>query len=279
MKAKRTFFKALVTVAIVIFGAGMFASCNNETASLTLDKGANTLTVGDQDQLNATAKPDGIEVVWSSSNAAVVSVSPEGLVTAVGAGQADVTATIQPAKGEPVKAVCTYTVEEPKVDSLDCVITLKDSAMHVKIGKTQKIEYKIVPAVDGLTMTFESNNTKIATVEDGVVKGVAKGAAVVTITATNEEGQQVSTVLPVMVEPNDGLDLGYATYKGDVRGGKPHGNGTMTFKRTYDIPGTSVLAYPGERVTGTWREGKINMGTFYRNNGETPLVKIGQKSL
>lgn len=279
MKMKCTNCFASIAMVIAVLAMGFFTSCNNGQASLTLDKTVATITVGDEDQLSATAMPNNLAINWSSSNASIATVSATGLVTAVAPGMVEITATIQPTKGEPVTAVCAYTIEEAPVDSLECAITLKDSAMHIKVGKTKKIEYTIVPEVEGLTMAFESNNIKVATVEEGVVKGVAKGAAVITITATSEDGQQVSTVLPVVVDVNDGLDLGYAIYKGDVRNGKPHGNGTMTFKRSYDIPGTRVYAYPGEKVTGTWRDGKINMGTFYRNNGETPLVKVGQTNI
>lgn len=72
------------------------------------------------------------------------------------------------------------------------------------------------------------------------------------------------------------VDLGYAYFKGDVRNGKPHGNGEMTFKNRQLIPGTNnCIALQGETVVGTWRDGKINMGTWFRNNGDRLTVNYG----
>ncbi len=88
--------------------------------------------------------------------------------------------------------------------------------------------------------------------------------------------QSKKKVNPVIVQSNNAIEMGYATYKGDVQNGKPHGNGSLIFSRKYKIPGTNVYAESGEIVTGIWREGKINMGTLYRSNGEAILVKIGQ---
>ena len=74
------------------------------------------------------------------------------------------------------------------------------------------------------------------------------------------------------------VSLGYASYDGGSQGGQPHGNGTMTFRQSHLIPGTAdCQAQPGEKVIGTWRDGKINMGTWYRNDGSQAVVKLGQR--
>jgi len=36
-------------------------------------------------------------------------------------------------------------------------------------------------------------------------------------------------------------------------------------------------ARAGEKVVGTFREGKVNLGTWYRNDGTQMMVKLGQK--
>ena len=79
------------------------------------------------------------------------------------------------------------------------------------------------------------------------------------------------------------LDLGYATYEpmegaSGIKNGKPNGNGIMRFKRRQTIPGTEdCVAEPGEWVNGAWRDGKVNVGTWYRNDGNQVIVKLGQR--
>ena len=79
------------------------------------------------------------------------------------------------------------------------------------------------------------------------------------------------------------LDLGYATYEpmegaSGIKDGKPNGNGIMRFKSRQTIPGTvDCVAEPGEWVNGMWRDGKVNVGTWYRNDGNQVIVKLGQR--
>lgn len=74
------------------------------------------------------------------------------------------------------------------------------------------------------------------------------------------------------------VSLSYASYNGDEYKGLPHGNGTMSFRQDAIIPGTvDCMASPGEKVVGIWRDGKINMGTWYRNDSTHIVVKLGQR--
>ena len=85
---------------------------------VTLNKSAVTLSLPDNDaeQLTATVLPAGQAdqtVVWTSSKESVATVSDSGVVTAVGPGEAKITATA----GETgYKAECAVTVEKPATD-------------------------------------------------------------------------------------------------------------------------------------------------------------------
>ena len=48
----------------------------------------------------------------------------------------------------------------------------------------------------------------------------------------------------------------------------------MTFKTRHIIPGAKgdVEAQPGEYVTGTWRNGEVNVVTLYQKNGNKPVI-------
>ena len=74
-------------------------------ASVAVSPGATTLTVGDSTTLTATVKDgsgnviSGAPVTWSSDNTAAATVSTSGVVTAVGAGSATITAKSGNASG------------------------------------------------------------------------------------------------------------------------------------------------------------------------------------
>ena len=81
--------------------------------SVTLDKTILTLDVGGSDTLTATVKPDNATnkaVTWSTSNKNVATVN-NGVVTAVGAGTATITAAASDGSGK--TATCEVTVNGP----------------------------------------------------------------------------------------------------------------------------------------------------------------------
>ena len=53
--------------------------------------------------------------------------------------------------------------------------------------------------------------------------------------------------------------------------GLPHGNGVLTITRSTTINGET--AQPGERIEGVFRNGYVNMGTWYKNDGNAVVVK------
>ena len=89
------------------------------TVSVTgvkLDQTSLSLTVGGTGTLNATVQPDNATnkaVTWSSSNETVATVE-NGVITAVGAGTADITVTTQDGQKT---AVCAVTVTQPQPPS------------------------------------------------------------------------------------------------------------------------------------------------------------------
>ncbi len=62
--------------------------------SITLNESSGNLTAGDTVQLSATTQPAGFGVFWTSSDPSVATVDNTGKVTAVGAGEATITASM-----------------------------------------------------------------------------------------------------------------------------------------------------------------------------------------
>lgn len=53
--------------------------------------------------------------------------------------------------------------------------------------------------------------------------------------------------------------------------GLPHGNGVLRITKSTTVNGES--AQPGERIEGVFRNGYVNMGTWYKNDGNAVVVK------
>lgn len=86
-----------------------------KVTSVSLDKNAMTLTVGDTETLKATVAPANAtnrNVSWSSNNTTVVTVA-NGTLTAIAPG--DVTITVTTADGDKT-ATCKITVNIPPVN-------------------------------------------------------------------------------------------------------------------------------------------------------------------
>ena len=95
---------------------GVTPSETADVTGVTLDKTSAELSMGDTLQLNATVAPENAtnkEVVWSTSNSFIATVSNTGLVTAVSVGT--VTITVTTVDGNK-KATCELTIKR-KEDS------------------------------------------------------------------------------------------------------------------------------------------------------------------
>ena len=164
------------------------------------------------------------------------------------------------------------------------------------VGTTDTLTVKSTPADAKATYIWSSSNESVATVMDGIVRVVGEGETTITVKVKgNEEisasakffaenyeetpvdepkGKGQETQKPVSTPASDKLDLGFATYQGDIKNGKPEGNGTMTFKSRHIIPGSKgdIVAEPGEYVVGTWRNGEVNLVTLHQKNGNKPII-------
>ena len=117
-------FIALMAVSVL----SMF-SCQQEPEEIrvifiSLSKSTLELTVGDQASLDATITPDNAtkkKISWSSSKESVATVTPDGIVEAVSAGTAFITATSEDSS---VSATCVITVKEK-------VISVTGEATHI----------------------------------------------------------------------------------------------------------------------------------------------------
>ena len=168
MKLK-SILAALVLCAAALFG---LSACGDaETYTYTLNYANLAMSVGQQQQLSVTSDPEQeFSVVYESSDPAVAEVSADGTVTAVAAGNADITAT----------ADGTALVCKVRVTAARYVWSLNYGAAIVGVGGEVGLQASVTPQKE-FSVTYSSSDTAVASVsQDGKVTGVAEGAATIT---------------------------------------------------------------------------------------------------
>lgn len=141
------------------------------TKSLTLAKGATYKKLASSIAVTPITSKE--KVTYSSSNKKVATVSSKGVIKAKKAGTAKITV-----KSGKKKVVVTVKVTGVKTTNLSGV----PAAKNVSKGKSFKIKAIATPKNTDEKITFKSSNKKVATVTSkGVVKGLKKGTATITV--------------------------------------------------------------------------------------------------
>lgn len=190
---------------------------------ISLNKNETTIARGATEQLTATVEPEGTgsTVAWSSDNEEVAKVDQNGLVTAVGKGTANITAT---AGGQ--SASCAVTVNAPLKG-----IQITGERDTIKKGDKEKLSVVYDPedTTDDTTVTWSSDNEKVATVDQtGLVTAVADGTANIKAKVGTLEATYAITVQEVKL---NGITIKDAT--------TIHRGETETLEVTYDPENTT----------------------------------------
>lgn len=123
------------------------------------------------------------------------------------------------------------------------------------------------------------NDTTVnnATVDTTTVSHESERQKKTEVTPEPKSVEKEDKLTPVNVTPtltNGKLDLGYATYTGDIKNGKPDGIGKMRFKRSHRID-SNTMAEAGDVFDGTYTDGHIDGGRLIRSSGEQITI-IGE---
>lgn len=126
-------------------------------------------------------------------------------------------------------------------------VSLKTSTTIEK-GKTETLIPAFTPAnATNKNVTWESDNTSVATVEGGVVTAVAAGTA--TITVTTEDGDKTATCEVTVVNQKGGKDAPYTV--AEVRNGGAAGKSNVWVK-----------GY----IVGSWKNNAFNSSDLVNSN-------------
>jgi formylglycine-generating enzyme required for sulfatase activity len=182
-----------------VTGSATVTVATAPVAAVTVSPVTTTLVVGGTQQLTASARDaagnalTGRQVTWASSAPAVATVSTLGVVTAVAAGSATITATV-----EGVNGTAAVLVTQVPVAS----VSVSPATASLAVGGTQALTASARDAsgnaLTGRPVSWTSSATAVATVSAaGVVTAVAAGTATITATVEGISNTAVITVIAV----------------------------------------------------------------------------------
>lgn len=142
------------------------------------------LTKGQTQKLTATVAPANATnqaVTWKTSDKNVATVSENGLVTAVGGGDATITCTAK--DGSNVKATCKVTVTVPVSG-----IQLSQTGAALTVGDTLTLTKTIYPSdATNQAVTWTSSSDAVASVDsNGKITAKTAGSAVITCKSVSD---------------------------------------------------------------------------------------------
>lgn len=177
------------TVTVAAAPPGPVATVTVSPTTATVNVGATTTLTATARDANGTVVPSA-PITWSTSNAAVATVSSGGVVTGVAVGNATITATSNGKTG-----TAAITVQLVPVDHI--VVTPANPS--VKINNTVQLTATLYDAqnnvLTGRTVTWTSSNTNRATVSStGLVTGKTTGTVTITASSGGKNGTTVVTV-------------------------------------------------------------------------------------
>lgn len=179
-----------ITDFVYLTGEAATEKINNSqmlVTSITLDEETLTLTKDEQKTLTDTVNPSyaAERIVWESSDTDVVTVN-NGVVTAVKAGSATITAKI----GD-VKAEVTVKVVDVKFEQQEYSLALNGTAkLELVFGDGSE---------EGQTIVYASSNDNVVSIDaDGTVKALAYGKVTITAVVNDIEIECTVTVSPLV---------------------------------------------------------------------------------
>lgn len=166
---------------------------------ISLSPETQSLKIGETSVLNVTAVPTGASLTglaWESSDPAVAAVDENGKVTASGAGEATITATLGT-----LHASSTINVSRVDVAS----VTLSEYKLEISAGLSSRLTASVQPAdATDPSIIWKSSNESVATVAtDGTVRAHKDGTAQITATADGVSAVCEVTVTSVPVTDID----------------------------------------------------------------------------
>ena len=243
-------FNKLALIVIVIFTLFFLSACMNSSFNIIFGKKKIEMYVGESIVLTTNIENND-KVEWKSLDEEIATVSDDGEVVALKKGNTVIEAIYESQLSEifiivkeaPIKREITIT--GPQMVLID-----KEIELHANIDL--KEDESII---------WESSDNTVATVEDGIVKGVLTG--LVTIKATLSTDPSIYSSLCVLVRTGSGVQ--------DVIINK-------IYNETYEFVGTTDLTHLSEKIVSTVEKTKdaiVGVSNYQASSTSLKLSGVG----
>ena len=244
----------LITCMVYVTDALVIAN------NLTVLPESATMEVGQTLQMDAVFDPDNTtdqSIRWSSSDESIITITEDGLVTAVAVGQATITAIYyNTPDGTPWVRYAKIVVEPATVIATGFEVT-PDSA-NIKVRETFQITPVFTPEnTTDKTVEYQSTDESVAVVdENGVVRGVGAGDALIQCQAISG-----GFIDACAVHVENAIDFRLSPSTREIAVGK-----SFTLKK--------ITVPSNADKTATWSSSNTKIATV-NSNGKVTGKKIG----
>ena len=264
----------IMTCVLVLggFGAYMMLSGPKGPTDIRIDKKELTMKVGETQKISAIAEPKDEKVTFNfTSKNKNVEVNNDGEVNALQEGEDSI--IVQCEENKELIAICKVIVESvdepgPQGDSIETIVaSAKAKADSIIAANEKLLEEKGKKIREDAKKVINTQLTSLRTVCQTLQ--FENIALIDTMeVAINECWKNADQLTPTS---NTGRNPSWGRYEGPRQNGLPNGSGILYINRTTTINGQT--ARPGERIEGVFRNGYVNMGTWFKNDGNTVVVK------
>jgi len=189
-------------------GTGGTTGTTQLITSLELNTTSVSMINGGTYQIEATITPSNATnktLRYTSNNTSVATVSSSGLITGIAGGETTVTVTTT--DGSNISKSIDVIVRQ-QISNVELDI----NSASIDVGESVIVNATITPSNAYIkTLKWESSNDSVATVNNGIITGIAPGVAV--ITATTQDGTAIENKINVTVK---GYTITYNTDGGTL---------------------------------------------------------------
>ena len=233
---------------------------DNTISNISFSSKEINMTVNDTKKLTVTISPidaDTSAIAWSSSVGSVATVA-DGTVNALTPGNTII--SVSSTDGGNVSAECKINVAAKII--MPTGISLSSNSLSVNINTVTQLLATVAPeTATDKTVTWTTNNNKVATVSGGLVTAVGKGSC--TITATTVNGLKATCSITVAV-PVSSVELNYSTKD-------------LVVGDTLQLTAT-VLPANANNKNVVWATNKSSLATV-TNTGEVKAIAPGSVAI
>ncbi len=200
--------KGIATITVLIEGTDFKDEITIEViqpvSDIKINEELTNLNVGAEITLTVTITPENANnqnVTWSTSNSEVLSVDQEGNLHALAKGQATITVTTE--DGGHTNSIL-IEVKQPVVS-----VKIKETLTGLNVDDEFTLTVTITPDdANNQNVVWNSSNSDVLSIsEDGVLKALKKGSAIITV--TTEDGGYTDSISLEIKQPVKGIEISH----------------------------------------------------------------------